>query len=265
MKEKYYISLNSTLCYVIAFLATTILHELAHALVGKIFSSAPVMHHNFVVHYNFDVLMVNEKVLINLAGPLISLLQGLLFGWIFLKTRKRGLFELFMLWFAVLGLFNFIGYVFSAPFFNAGDIREIYSLIDVSLTQQILFSMLGAIALLLVAYKMTVPFLSFSYKQKWVEKGKDRKSFSFHALIIPWVIGSVVVTVLYLPIIALISIFYPIMSGFIFIYPWQNATTVEDFILSQSEKIGSFSTQLTFAFIAIAIFFKVVLSVGIEF
>jgi hypothetical protein len=44
-----------------------------------------------------------------------------------------------------------------------------------------------------------------------------------HALILPWLVGSVVFTLLSLPSPALISLVYPLMSGMPFIMPWQAA------------------------------------------
>lgn len=265
MREKYNIVLNSTFCYIIAFLATTFFHELAHAMLGKLFNSNPVLHHNYVVHFNYQSLETYQRVLTGLAGPVFSLIQGLFAGWFFLKSKKKTIFEMFLLWFSILGLFNFFGYIFSAPIFITGDIGNIYSILEIPFLQQIILSVISAGGLLYIAYKMTIPFISFSYKEKWVKTGFDRKNFSLHTLIIPWVIGSIAVTILYLPIIAIISIFYPIMSGFVFIYPWQNAQGAENFVLSQNEDIGSFSTRLTFVLIIAVLVFKIVLAAGIEF
>ena len=262
---KKFIAVNSTLSFVIAFLLTTFLHELAHAVVGLLYNSSPVLHHNFVVHYNISSLEIYQKVLIAFAGPFISLIQGLAVGLFLFKKRKRGALELFLLWFSILGLFNFLGYIFTAPIFAKGDIGKIFSLLEVVLVQQIIFSLMGASGLLYVAYKITTPFLSFCYEVRFVESGKNRQNFSLHILIIPWLLGSTIVTILYLPIVAMISIFYPIMSGFIFIYPWRNANRAGHFVLSQDKSIGSFSKNNAFAFIAIVLIFKIVLAAGIEF
>jgi hypothetical protein len=99
MNEKLTIGLNSTMLYVLAFLVTTILHEFAHALVGWLNNSDPVMHHNYVEHLATAQLSEQQQVSIALAGPVISLFQGLIAGWIFLKRKNMGLLSMFLLWF----------------------------------------------------------------------------------------------------------------------------------------------------------------------
>jgi len=263
MKEKSLIALNSVMLYVSAFLATTMLHELAHAMSGMMFSSNPILHHNYVEHLSTEHLSTTQQVTTALAGPVISLLQGLVAGSIFLKTTRRGFLQLFLLWFSVLGFNNFLGYLMTGPFFGVGDIGSVYQLLKTPLWIQITAAVLGAGALLYIAYKLTTPFLSFSYKPDWVADASTRKNFSFHTLILPWIIGSVVVTVLYLPIIAIVSIIYPIMSGFVFIFPWQNAQQVQDVPLSGNENIGSFSMSVIGVLIVLAIIFKWILAPGI--
>ena len=93
---------------------------------------------------------------------------------------------------------------------------------------------------------------------------KPRKSFSFHILILPWLIGSTIITILYLPIIALVSIIYPVMSGMIFIFPWQNAETVTYISPSKTKSVGVISKVGILILIMLIIIFKGVLAEGIE-
>lgn len=46
MHDKWIITLNSTILYILAFLTSTFLHESAHAFAGWIFNSSPVLHQN---------------------------------------------------------------------------------------------------------------------------------------------------------------------------------------------------------------------------
>ena len=127
---------------------------------------------------------------------------------------------------------------------------------------QIALAITGAGMLLFIAYKLTEPFLRFSFDQSWVADGKSRKNFSFHILILPWIIGSVVVTLLYLPIVAIVSIIYPFMSGMVFIFPWQNAVNPEVEISRHTDP-GKLSF-MPFAFVVIlAAVFRFVLAPGI--
>lgn len=261
---KKYITLNSTLLYVAAFLLTTIIHELAHALVGTMNNSSPVMHHNYVEHLATDHLTANQQILIALAGPVISLIQGLFAGYLYLRSPRERMTDLFLLWTAVLGFNNFLGYLMTGPFFGNGDIGRVYDILDTPAWIQIGLAVAGAGILLFIAYKLTVPFLRFSYERDWVGDGRSRKNFSFHILILPWIIGSVIVTVLYLPIIAIVSIIYPIMSGMVFIFPWQNAVNPEIGKLSGDNALGKLSPAAIGLAVVVAVVFRFMLAPGIS-
>jgi hypothetical protein len=250
--------------YICAFITSTILHELGHAMAGLIFNSSPVLHHNYVHHLTSGSLSANQQIIIALAGPLTSLLLGFAAGWIFLRINKFNLQTLFLLWFCIFGLNNFLGYVMTAPLFSEGDISKIYQLTDASLTMQLIAAVFSAGFLLLIAYHLTTLFLSFSYKRGWVESASARKEFSFKILMLPWILGSVVLTILYLPIVAFISIIYPVMSGFIFIFPWQNATRIENVSLSKDNKIGNISFSSVIVMVILILVFKFILAPGIE-
>jgi len=263
MNEKQIITINSIILYIIAFLATTIIHEFAHAIVGAINGSEPVLHHNYVDYLAISQLSVIKKVSISLAGPLLSLMQGLLVGWFYLKFKKQILFKLFLLWFSILGVSNFLGYLMTGPIFQAGDIGEIYQLLNIPYVIQIIIAVIGAGILFYIAYKLTIPFLQFSYKQEWVADPGSKKGFAFRIIILPWLIGSTIVTILYIPIIAIVSIIYPITSGMIFIFPWKNAKRVKNVRLSEDKEVGNYSALLYFSLLILIIVFKLILAPGI--
>ena len=263
MSDKFYIVLNSTSFYVVAFLLTTILHEFSHALVGKLFGSGPIIHHNYVEHIQSANLSIRSLVLIALAGPAFSLCQGLIAGWICLKTQKKNLVNLFLLWFSILGFNNFLGYLLTGSLFTAGDIGKVYQLLSMPTWIQIVIALIEAIALLYIAYRMTEPFLKLSYKKDWIVDNTSRKSFLFRIIILPWIFGSVIMTILYLPIIAIISIIYPIMSGFVFIYPWQNVQRFEKIELSKKQSVGKLSILTICILMVLIVVFKCLLAPGI--
>jgi len=264
MKQKYNIFINSTILYVIAFILTTVLHELAHALAGMLYSSQPVLHHHYVEHLSWSHLSIQEQAFISLAGPLISLVQGLLVGLIYFKSTKQGLTKLFLLWLSILGIFNFLGYLMTGPIFQNGDIGKVLALFNTSVWFQILIAFIGAALLLFVAYNLTKLFLRFSYKEEWINSGKSRKNFSFYILILPWLIGSVVMTILYLPIVAVVSIIYPFTSGMVFIFPWQNARRIEKVQLSDNNNLGQFSYLAILYLVLLIIGFRLILLPGIK-
>ncbi len=265
MNQKINLTINSTILYLMAFLITTIIHELSHAFIGMLNHSDPVLHHNYVEYLSMDHISTNQKILIALAGPIASLIQGIITGIAFLKSKKQGLLPLFLLWLSVLGFNNFFGYLMTGPIFQKGDIGKAFLLMNAPLTVQIIVALIGAGILTFIAYRLTIPFLQFSFKKNWVTDGQARKSFSFSIIILPWIIGSTISTLLYLPVIAIISIIYPIMSGMIFIFPWQNSVRIENVEISIDEKIGAISYVSVLLLIVLIAGFRLILAPGIQF
>src|SRR5690606_6080337 len=134
------------------------------------------------------------------AGPILSLIQGLLAGAGYLVSKRHNLTTLFLLWFAILGFNNFLGYLMTGFLFQQGDIGKFFLLFNISFTLQLITSLIAALILLYIAYKLTMPFLKFSYNPDWVAGEKSRVIFSFHIIILPWIIGSIIVTIAYLPV-----------------------------------------------------------------
>ena len=263
MKEKINIVVNSTILYVIAFLLTTVFHEYGHAITGLINGSQPVLHHNYVEHLSISGLSGSKRVMIALAGPLTSLLQGVLIGLVYLKSKKDRLLRLFWLWLSVLGFSNFFGYLMTGPLFQEGDIGKVFLLLRLPIYLQILIAVIGMAILFFIAFKITRPFLKFSYQPEWLADPVSRKDFAFKIIILPWIMGALIVSILYLPVIALISIIYPFSSGMIFIFPWKNARHQTGVPPSPYRGLGEVSFVL-YGLLAVMVFiFHFILAPGI--
>jgi hypothetical protein len=259
------ITINSTTLYVTAFLVTTILHESFHTIFGVLFDSHPVLHHNYVEHLNEETLTTTQNIAIALAGPLMSLMQGIIAATIFFKMKKYDLLQMFIAWVSILGFNNFLGYLLTGPLFKVGDIGKVYYMLDNSLYLQIIFALLAAVVLVKITLMMSKPFLGFATRQEWIVDGHSRRKFLFHIIILPWIFGSLIMTVFYLPVIAIISIIYPVMSGFVFIGPWQNGEKITNVDLSESTGNEKISLKYISILIVIALIFKFVLQPGIKF
>jgi hypothetical protein len=257
------IAVNSIVLYVIAFLFTTMLHESFHALLGVLFGSHPILHHNYVEHLNKEAVSTAQSIAIALAGPIISMTQGIIAAIIFFKMKRYNLLQLLVGWVSILGFINFLGYLMTGPIFKVGDIGKAYYMLDTPLYLQIIFALIAAVVLVIITLKMSRPFLRFATRQEWLENRHSRKKFLLYIIILPWIFGSLIMTGLYLPIIAIISIIYPVMSGFVFIGPWQNGEKIMGILASKSTDNESISFKYISILILLSLIFKFVLQPGI--
>lgn len=259
------LAINSAVCYVLAFLLTTVLHEGAHAVVGAWLGSEPVMHHHYVEHMGRHELLLWQQVMISLAGPGMSLLQGILLTPMVRQRAGGGLFNLFVLWCALLGFGNALGYLMTGPLFTAGDIGKVYQLLGAPWAMRIALAVFGAAGLTYVAYASTRPFLRFSSEQAALEDARARTAFNFRIIISGWVMGALAMTLLYLPVVAIVSIIYPITSGMVFIFPWKQAARINGERAMGSTALTRSAWPLYGSLLAAVMVFRLVLAPGISF
>ncbi len=201
-------ALAATLLYTAAFLLTVMVHELGHALVSKAVGGQPVLHHASVDNRN-EHLSVGREVDIALAGPLLSLLQGLLLLAWARRARGTGNWALFRLYLGVFGLINFLGYLLTGPFVPYGDIGRAEALEQVPAWATITLAVLAAAGLHRLITGTAPLFERFGTGLARQPRGRLMQAL----VALPWLLGSVMITLLSLPVPTLLSLIYPPMSS----------------------------------------------------
>src|SRR2546421_12242750 len=117
MLQRYDRLVNSTVAFVGALFLSVTLHEFAHGLTALAFGVTPTV---CAGHEPHAALSPGREAVVALAGPLFSLLSGLIV--LLAPRRGRGFWRLFMVWFGVLSVQGFFGYLITGPFLPYGDI-----------------------------------------------------------------------------------------------------------------------------------------------
>src|SRR5258705_13880450 len=90
--------LNSTLLFSIATVATMTLHEGGHFMAAVFFHAKEVaLYHNYTA-YKIEELSGTAQIITVAAGPLFSLVLGIVFNILCSLYSKRNLFFLFLLY-----------------------------------------------------------------------------------------------------------------------------------------------------------------------
>jgi len=113
----------SALAFASAYVLTTAVHELAHALVAVAYGLDPVWRGDDVPHLAGTA---GQETVVALAGPACSLATGALA--LTLAARTRGYPGLLLNWSGLIGLAGFFGYLISGVFAPSGDIADALSL-----------------------------------------------------------------------------------------------------------------------------------------
>ncbi len=205
------ILINSTLVFISAFIITTINHEFGHYISYIIFGANPTLFHNFVQTPD-QTLSLYVKVVSALAGPVISLFQGIVFGMIVSKGLKNTVNHLFFLWISLLGYVNFFGYLVMTPLSTVGDTGKVAELLNISYSIRILIAVVGFAILIWLILKIGKNFSNFIPAELDM---KRKAKYVYTIMFFPIMIGSVVNMILAFPVVAFLSIIYPLTSSYV--------------------------------------------------
>ncbi len=209
-----YLFFNSLLAFVAAFLLTTFIHESGHFISYLVFNAQPVLHHNYVATPGIE-LRVTAQVISAMAGPVISLIQGMLFLFILSGRKEGSAVNLLFLLLGFMGLINFFGYLMLTPLSSVGDTGKVASLLNIPFWGQILIAVSGLLIILLVIFRYASWFGRFIPQ---TENVKERGKYVNAVILYPVMLGSLINAAFAFPVQVLLSIIYPLTSSYIILW-----------------------------------------------
>jgi hypothetical protein len=217
-----YVILNSTILFCVAHVLEMTLHEFGHFFASIMVHAKGIsMHHNYVS--NIDAgLPLKSIIFIKAAGPLVSLVIGMVFHIICFNQKKRNLTFLFNLFMAVTGYIGIFGYLMISPFFTDGDTGYICSALKFPLWLTISVAIAGALTLYFLIRNLMIFFVEMGTKEI-VDRKETRTTFIHALLSVPVILGIAVTTLLNLPVISILSLIAPVFSPFTFFWDYGNA------------------------------------------
>jgi hypothetical protein len=200
--------LNSTVCFVIAYMVFTIGYWTVTAWMGNFFKMDA-----FVYYYGVKFMLQDQEwylkniVLIFSSGPLFCLFFGLLclYGYNKLKTVAQPI-SLVLLWGFVIGTSMFSAQSliaslgadqYNSPFYNGLAVTFAWLYIPMVLIY--LLNIPFALLLAFFAVNTGPQFLRMSYSYTKVNKLSRRRRYFFETAIVPFIIGAVVTSAITFP------------------------------------------------------------------
>lgn len=182
--RKYALAIDSILILLTATLMATLLHEGAHYATALSFGLKAEMHHNYVLVANYDTL--RQKIIVASAGPLFSLVLGLISLLIAALIRPERLTKLFFNWLGIIGFLGFFGYMMIAPIVHTGDTGFVLQALNVPEWLQILTALLSIAIFILFLYKMAPRFAAYKSAGTFdkMETANQLFTFPIYALVI---------------------------------------------------------------------------------
>lgn len=230
-----YIILNSTIAFIIACILVMTLHEFGHFFASILVNAKGIsIHHNYVNYIEVG-LSQGQKIFIKAAGPIISLLIGLIFHFICYKDKARDISFLLKLYFCSFGYIGFFGYLLIAPFFAVGDTGYICKALGFPIALTIGIAIIGALILFFIMKSLMQYFVELGSREI-IENKETRKKFISSLILVPVLIGIIITTLLNLPTINIISLIAPMCSPFTFLWTYS-------FALKKKYRTNNYNTQ----------------------
>jgi len=199
------------MAFVSAFIITTIIHEFGHYISYLIFGTNPTLFYNYVQTPD-QLMAIHVKIISALAGPVFSLIQGITFAIIVSKLKENSAKYLIFLWMSLLGFVNFFGYLLMTPLSKVGDTGKVAELLNMSYFFRLLIAVIGLAILIWVILKIGKYFSNFI--QAGLEL-KQRSKYVYHIMFFPIMIGSLMNMLLAFPVVAFLSVIYPLTSSYV--------------------------------------------------
>jgi hypothetical protein len=206
---KYNTVFNGIIFYSSTFLLTLIIHETGHFVIEKFWGFTAIMHPNYG-SYSGNASNT-QKIIIAGAGPVVSLLQGLLFLFLSNRIFYKNKFNLFIIWLSLHGFVLFFGYLVCSPFFIYGDTGQIFYLLHFPFYITILFSIAGVILLFYTLNNNAKKFASY---------GKEIKDVNARAkalVLYPLIVGGILSLLSQLPVPNFLLLFDGITTPLVFL------------------------------------------------
>ncbi len=216
--------LFSLVLYVLAFLLTTVLHELGHACASVALGGRPVLHHVSVEHEGREGA---RQAAVSAAGPLLSLVQGLaLLGALQWMPPAATATRLFVLWACIHGLVNFFGYLITTPFVANADLGKVAAWLGLPLAGKFALMAVGLAAVTVIGMWAREPMLAFFTDPAAVADPVARARHIVQIGVLVWLVGSVVIALVSWPSPHWISYVYPFFAGFFLIVTWRRIDAI---------------------------------------
>lgn len=149
MKQNFARLADSVLAYGSALLITATVHEFGHGLTALLFGQHPTV---YGLHEEDIASSATAVGVIAAAGPIVSLIVGLIFLAIHKRLRGQGFGRYLTLWLGLLGIATFFGYLLTAPFYKDGDVYKVLAALGLaSPLFSILSFLVGAVGVVQLA------------------------------------------------------------------------------------------------------------------
>ena len=206
--QKFLISAaNSTVIYALAYLLVNGLHQVATMLMASRLQVRGAWDMSKISYSLSNSEWWRTAVIaVYGVGPLVVAVVGLIaYQWYWRKQRaQRGLFKLLLLWIAIHACNAVLGALVADTMLQTGFWYVPAWLFQLGDIVNSLLAFVAAVGLLLIGYSLSVAFLQ-AHDSRTVMKYENRQRMVASTIFLPWIAGSVLLSLAKTPVFSLIE------------------------------------------------------------
>jgi len=181
-------AINSALAFATAELLTAALHETGHALAARVLGFAPRIYAFYENNPHGTTL---QDIVVLAAGPVASLLFGVLFLALFRKTSRYYSYgRLLLLWLGWLGVMEFVNYLIVTPWLAAGDTAQIANRLGWPELPRYAVAALGIVAVFFLGRPAAVAMCAVAPANVALGAALERRRYLFLGFYLPLIAGT---------------------------------------------------------------------------
>ena len=259
------IALNSTTLFLLSYLSMYLLTQGVTVLAANLFHYPTILYYH-EVFFNISVedwYHDSVKTIFS-AGPLVALLAGIA-GMILFNNRKesRGLFKLFFLWAFLHGISMFFGAMLVGTLFERG-IGHVISWMYIMDTGKLLYSIISIFMLVMAGTVSIKPFLLSGNTYFRNMTRRNRRSFIWAQVVLPFTIGTGLLVMLRMPHFMFYETFVTLTISVSLVPLLTAYPAYPDLYFEEEQKTVFFDWRYFLALAVVILFYRGVLQFGIS-
>lgn len=228
------IIINSSVAFIVATIVEMTLHECGHFMATLAMGGQATLYHNYVQHNDVSE---TARCISAFAGPVVSLLIGIVFHLLVNSRRYKSMTALVLLYLSIFGYVGFFGYVMIAPFFSYGDMGFVLRYIGCPMWLIYTLAALAGVVLFFLGKAWSVHFIG-TMSRATAGSPKLRRQFIYSLVFWPLFIGIAVTTLLNFPVPTTLSLIAPLTSPFVLLWPFGYYLRNAGVYYDEEESIG---------------------------
>ena len=214
------LAVNSILLFTITGIIELTLHEGGHFVAALSLGQHATLFHNYV-RYNDEATSLDQRIFFAAAGPVVSLLIGIVCHLWLRRNSMNPFCRLFLWYLATAGYAGFFGYLMIAPFFIYGDTGFVLAALGSPMVLTIIIAAAG-FGMLYLVMRLLARHLVDLMPEMVATDIPERQRWIRALIIFPLLTGTPLVTLLNLPVPTFLSLLAPICTPFSLLYPYGN-------------------------------------------